>query len=692
MTGSGATVTLTRVRATSYHWGGERRFFIELTARTPAGARVRGFADCQPPGRLRNREWPPGTWDTLTVCLGHLEGRVLNWPDADAAGASTRSLLAELAQLPEVADVVAVPEQPDPDPDPDAARPTRRRLTEAVRTMPLTEVVAKAANRGLRMIVGDAAGAAPRNRLPAALAGVEQALADLALNALGVAPTGLDHPSDPDRRPDYVEVYARVLGGRPEFVSFPPPPPLTYRGQKANTYDEVAYLAPLGADGAKGSVLEREALMWGLSTIRFSKGAFLATDGVNTPLCFRWSRSPLSSAVSLGLCTHKEATRLRLQQMGVPVPKGRTFTNGDWSSAEAYADLIGYPVVVKPAAGVRGIGVVANIRGPDELRRAFRQFERSRFGDGEFIVEKHIPGRDYRIVVIGDRVVAAVLRDPASVEGDGEHTIGQLIVNKNAVRALNPHLLSRLIKYGDAARHQLDRAGLTLASVPAPGHRVLLSDSCSLSQGGDSIDVLDELHPSIKDACVRAVRAVPGMWYCGVDFLLEDHTRPLSEQQAGVCELNAHAAISNCQYPLYGTPRNVAGAFFEQCVKRFCLVTNDKRVERLALRLTIRGRVTGGGYRAWMRRRAEAFGVAGWVRNVDDQTVEAVVVGDAVPVSALVAAAIRGPRRASPVSVTTEHIDAPPLEHFEIRQDEAPQRDDAPRRDGDQGPERTHAR
>src|SRR5690606_36250167 len=158
-----------------------------------------------------------------------------------------------------------------------------------------------------------------------------------------------------------------------------------------------------------------------------------------------------------------------------------------------------------------------------------------------------------------------------------------LIVNKNAVRALNPHLLSRLIKYGDAARHQLDRAGLTLASVPAPGHPVLLSDSCSLSQGGDSIDVLDELHPSINDACVRALRAVPVMWYCGVDFLLEDHSGPLSEQQARVCELNAHAAVSNCQYPRSGTPRNVAGASFEQCVKRFCLVTNDKGVERLAL-------------------------------------------------------------------------------------------------------------
>lgn len=661
------TLTLTRVRATSFHVDGERRFLVELVATTPAGRRVDGIGECRPPGRLRTREWPPGTWETLAMCLRQLEGRELPWPDAGTAVEDIRTLLGELADTAAASAAPAGNETPRPS------------LTETLRTMPLRQVAARAANRSIRMITtGPATRTTLGKRLPAVLGGLERALLDLAVNGLGVPATGALHgATDPGRRPDYREVYTHILHSRPGYVSFPPTPPLSYGGRPANTYDEVAYLAPLGADGAKGSVLEREALMWGLATTRFSKGAFMANDGTHPPLCFRWTRSPLSSAVSLGLCTHKEATRLRLQQHGVPVPEGRTFANVDWVSAEEYADRIGYPVVVKPAMGVRGIGVVADIGGPDELRRAFRRFGASRFGDGEFIVEKHIPGRDYRIVVIDDRVIAAVLREPASVEGDGEHTVGQLIVNKNAVRGRNPHLLSRLIKYGDAARHRLDRAGLTLASVPAPGQRVLLSDSCSLSQGGDSIDVRDELHPSIKDACVRAVRAIPGMWYCGVDFLLEDHTRPLAEQQAGVCELNAHAAISNCQYPLYGTPRNVAGAFFEHCVKRLDLVTNDKPAERLALRLTIRGHVTRTGYRAWMKRRAEDFGVGGWVRNVDARTVEAVVIGDAVPASALVAAAIRGSRRASPISVTAEHIEPLPLETFEIRQDDRPERDDA---------------
>lgn len=360
---------------------------------------------------------------------------------------------------------------------------------------------------------------------------------------------------------------------------------------------------------------------------------------------------------------------MRLRQHGVPVPHGRTFAYGDFASARAFVERIGYPVVVKPAMGVRGIGVVANIRTAQELESAFDQLVSSRLGKDDFIVEQHISGSDYRIVVVGDKVIAAIQREPASVEGDGVHTVAELVVNKNVFRRLNPHLWGRPIKYETAARYQLERAGLTLTSVPAPGQQVVLSNTCSLSQGGDSIDVLDELHPSIKEACIRAVKAVPGLWFCGIDFLLEDHTRPLSEQQAGICELNAHAAIGNCEYPLYGTPRQVARTVFAECVERGGLVVNGKPADHLSLRLTIRGELSGVGYRSWLRRHARSFGITGWVRKIAPGTLEAVLVGDAVPVSALTAAAVLGPKRARPASVSTEHIAPPAVAGFEILED-----------------------
>lgn len=456
-------------------------------------------------------------------------------------------------------------------------------------------------------------------------------------------------------------------------VSCPAGQETTYHGIPVTQYDDVDDLHPLGPNGSKGHLLEREALALGLNTTRYSKGAFTATDGESEPVPFKWSRNPLSSAASLALCTHKEATRMQLQQAGVPVPAGRTFARGDYATAKEFVNRIGYPVVVKPSMGVRGIGVVAGIQDEEQLDAALKLMAGSRLGDQDFIVEKHVHGADYRIVVIGDEVIAAIQREPASVLGDGTSTIGELLIAKNIARKRNPHLWARPAKYDDAARHELEKSGRSLDTVLPKGERQLLANTCSLSQGGDSIDVLDEMHPSIKEASVAAVKAMPGLYFCGVDFLLEDHTKPLNQQDAGICELNAHAAIGNCEYPMFGTGRPVAKTMMRAAVDRYGLKANAERADQVALHLTIRGRVTGVNFRNWLRRRADISGVSGWVRNVNRRTVEAVLVGPTDPTTAVAAATILGPQRAVPTAYEARHIPFPEeLNGFEVRED-APQ-------------------
>lgn len=467
--------------------------------------------------------------------------------------------------------------------------------------------------------------------------------------------------------------FAALVSEVRKAVSFPAPPEETYNGMPVSKYEDVDDLHPLGPNGSKGHLLEREALALGLDTTRYSKGAFTATDGDGEPVPFKWSRNPLSSAASLALCTHKEATRMQLQQAGVPVPAGRTFARGDYATAKEFVSRIGYPVVVKPSMGVRGIGVVANIQDEEQLDAALKLMAGSRLGDQDFIVEKHVHGADYRIVVIGDEVIAAIQREPSSVLGDGRSTIGELLIAKNIARKRNPHLWARPAKYDDAARHELEKAGRDLHTVLPEGERQLLANTCSLSQGGDSIDVLDEMHPSIKEASVAAVKAMPGLYFCGVDFLLEDHTKPLDQQDAGICELNAHAAIGNCEYPMFGTGRPVAKTMIRAAVDHLGLKARTERADEVALHLTVRGRVTGVNFRNWLRRRAGISGVSGWVRNVNRRTVEAVLVGPTDPTTAVVAAMILGPKRSVPTAYEAKHIPFPNnLEGFEIRAD-APQ-------------------
>lgn len=465
-------------------------------------------------------------------------------------------------------------------------------------------------------------------------------------------------------------VLAGLISEVENAAIFPEAPTPKYKDIPVTQYDDVDDLHPLGPNGSKGHLLEREALALGLNTTRYSKGAFTTTDGEHEPVPFKWSRNPLSSAAALALCTHKEATRMQLQQAGVPVPQGRTFARGDYATAREFAQRIGYPVVVKPSMGVRGIGVVAGIQDEEQLDAAFGLMSGSKLGHQDFIVEKHVRGSDYRIVVIGDEVIAAIQREPSSVFGDGRSTIGELLVNKNVARRRNPHLWARPAKYDDAARHELQKSGRDLNTVLAEGEQQLLANTCSLSQGGDSIDVLDEMHPSIKEASVAAVKAMPGLFFCGVDFLLEDHTKPLDEQDAGICELNAHAAIGNCEYPMFGTGRPVAKTLIKATVDHFGFTASAERAERLAIHLTIRGRVTGVGYRNWMKRRAGVSGITGWVRNAGKRAVEAVIVGDTDPVTAVAAATILGPKNAVPTTYEARQIPIPEgLSGFEIRED-----------------------
>jgi acylphosphatase len=73
-----------------------------------------------------------------------------------------------------------------------------------------------------------------------------------------------------------------------------------------------------------------------------------------------------------------------------------------------------------------------------------------------------------------------------------------------------------------------------------------------------------------------------------------------------------------------------------------------------AVSLRIEGRVQGVGYRVWTMQQATALGLSGWVRNRRDDTVEALLVGAADSVDAMIEECRRGPSHAQVSAVTQE--------------------------------------
>ena len=134
-----------------------------------------------------------------------------------------------------------------------------------------------------------------------------------------------------------------------------------------------------------------------------------------------------TSAIAEAIAQDKALTKKLLRAAGVPVPEGRAVRSADdaWTAAQD----IGLPVVVKPLDGNQGKGVTVNLRGEDEIKRAYDVALGFR---DDILVERYLPGGDYRLLVVGNKLVAAARREPPNVRGDGMLTVRQLVEQVNA--------------------------------------------------------------------------------------------------------------------------------------------------------------------------------------------------------------------------------------------------------------------
>ncbi len=265
-----------------------------------------------------------------------------------------------------------------------------------------------------------------------------------------------------------------------------------------------------------------------------------------------------TSGVAEAIAQDKELTKQLLDAAGVPVPRGRPVTSAEdgWAAAQD----IGLPVVVKPQDGNQGKGVTVNIVTREQLDAAYA----SAAEHGEVMVEKFLPGFDYRLLVVGNRLIAAARRDPPQVIGDGASTVQQLVdtVNIDPRRGEGHATSLTKIRLDAIAVGRLEALGMTPASVPALGQRVVLRNNANLSTGGTATDVTDTVHPEVAARAVDAAQMV-GLHICGVDMVCENVLRPLEEQHGGVVEVNAAPGLRMHISPSFGRGRDVGAAVMD---------------------------------------------------------------------------------------------------------------------------------
>jgi GNAT-family acetyltransferase (TIGR03103 family) len=261
-------------------------------------------------------------------------------------------------------------------------------------------------------------------------------------------------------------------------------------------------------------------------------GLFTLSLGGRRVRC-RESLSDLTSAVSMTLCQDKRLTQRALHNAGLHVPVQQLAGNADDNLA--FLEEHG-AVVVKPVDGEQGQGVAVNLTTLEEICQAVEQARRF---DSRVLLESYHPGFDLRIVVIGHEVVAAAIRHPAQVIGDGKHSVKALIEAQSRRRQAATGGESR-IPLDEETERTVRAAGLQYSDILPAGQRLAVRRAANLHTGGTLEDVTERLHPILADAAVRAARALD-IPVVGLDLMVRDAEQP----DYVIIEANERVGLAN---------------------------------------------------------------------------------------------------------------------------------------------------
>jgi cyanophycin synthetase len=307
-----------------------------------------------------------------------------------------------------------------------------------------------------------------------------------------------------------------------------------------------------------GSIV-RAAERRGIPARRLTSGS-LIQFGMGSRMRRIWAaETDRTSAVAEAIAQDKELTKTLLAAIGVPVPEGQVCTTAE--QAWIAAQTIGLPVAVKPRKGNQGKGVSTGLTTKEAVVTAF---EIAVAHDGETIVERHLNGADHRLLVIGDRLVAAARREPPSITGDGKATIAELVAkeNQNPLRGDDHSTSLSKLRLDAIGVEHLAEHGLTPASVPAAGQTVWLRRNANLSTGGSATDVTDTVHPEVVARAIEAARMV-GLDVAGIDIVATGIDQPLEVTRGAIVEVNAAPGLRMHLEPSSGKGRAVGEAIVD---------------------------------------------------------------------------------------------------------------------------------
>jgi len=263
---------------------------------------------------------------------------------------------------------------------------------------------------------------------------------------------------------------------------------------------------------------------------------------------FRYSSLDLNTLAASDVSKDKDYASFFMKKMGYPTITSKTFFSKIWGeaigstrdihAAYAYALKLGFPVFVKPNSGSQGVGV-AKVYNKQEFYQALRFIF---LHDKVALVQSIVEGKDYRIVVLDNKIISAYQRMPLSIIGDGKSTVLQLLKRKQKDFIKSGR--DTRIKFDDARIFQkLKRQGLSMQSVVRKNKQIFLLDNANLSSGGDPIDVTKQMNPKFRKLAIQLTKDM-GLRLCGVDLMIDGDIKE-APKKYWILETNAAPGLDH---------------------------------------------------------------------------------------------------------------------------------------------------
>jgi cyanophycin synthetase len=302
-----------------------------------------------------------------------------------------------------------------------------------------------------------------------------------------------------------------------------------------------------------GSIVD-EAIARDIPFIRINSESLVQLGYGKNQVRFRATMTDRTSSIAVDLASNKDETKRMLKDAAIPVAKGVCISNPD--DLEDAVKSVGFPLVFKPLDGNHGKGASINVK---TLEEAVEAFAHAKKYSRKIIIEKFITGYDFRVLVINNRFIAAALREPAHVIGDGKSTIQQLIDKENLDprRGYGHENVLTEISVDRETLEQLAKKEYNLETILKKDEHCYLKGTANLSTGGTSTDITDIVHPHNIFICERISRVI-GLDICGIDIMASNLSEPLEVTGGVVLEVNAAPGFRMHLAPAKGLPRNVA--------------------------------------------------------------------------------------------------------------------------------------